>query len=401
MNLLRLKLERGPGNAFIGAAHGTGMERTESHLEDSLQELNDRVNALEDGGDPEQLLEAYVNRGSVLAMLEFRTSALDDLESAAELASALESEGRAVDAGTFVKIHVTAGALLFDQEVDPVEEYLLAATRLDGLVPGSRHFDHRSIVRMCISVSENLIDSEHPEDCMDYVAKGLSELRGSDPWTENRRMELRGLAAEAYNDMGRTEEAIAEYEGAVSIGTGLMSRGALEDPDELVMALVMKADCESELGRYEDGIGSLTAAVSILEGMMENHMEYDREAIVSLHHDLAGVLMKVGRTEEAEKHLIRAMEIGVAGYVGSIDQDRGRRRPTSYIRSWHTRGHERRGDHPRHRGPGSAGCRRRRGLRGDAGPHRQVHLRGHIRGEVHREPGPSRPGHRPVGGRCL
>lgn len=297
------------------------MERTDSHLEDTLRELNDRVNSLEDDGTPEQLLEAYVNRGSVLAMLEYRASALDDLESAAELIADIESDGRRVDAGTFVKVYVTMGALIFDQEGDPVEEYDLAATRLPELHPGSRHYDMRSIVRMCVTVCENLIDSEHPEDCDPYVGKCLEVLGGTDPWSDNRRMEIHGLAAEALDEMEDVEGSIEEYAQTIAIGTDLLSRGTLEDPEELVMALVMKAGCESDLGRHDRSVQDLTAAVSIMEGMMENHMVSDKESLVSLHHDLAGELMKVGRTEEAEKHLIRAMEIGVAGYVGSVDID--------------------------------------------------------------------------------
>ena len=309
------------------------MERTDSHLEDTLQDLNDRVNSLEDGGDRGDLLEAYVNRGNVLAMLEYRTSALDDLECAADLAAELESEGVQVDAGTFVKIHVTMGSLIFDQDGDPVEEYDIAAERLRDLGPDSRHYDLRSIVRMCISVSENLIDSEHPEDSEPFIRKGLDILGGFDPWSDNRRMELRSLAAEALDGLGNVEASVEQYSIAIAIGSDLMSRGVLEEPDALIMDLVMKASSETDLGRHEDSVADLTAAVGIMESMMENHMAYDREALVTLHHDLASALMKVGRTEEAEKHLIRAMEIGVAGYVSSDDLDINvRRSRSSYIK---------------------------------------------------------------------
>lgn len=297
------------------------MERTDSHLEDTLQELNNRVNSLEGGDDKEQLLEAYVNRGCVLAMLEYRTSALDDLESAADLIHESELEGIHVDAGTFVKTFVTMGAMVFDQGGDPVEEYDMAATRLSDLRSDSRHYDTRSIVRMCISVSENLIDSEHPEDCDLFVEKALTMIGGTDPWSENRRMELHGLAAEALDDRGDVEGSLSEYDQTVAIGSDLLSRGVLEDPEELITALVMKAGCESDLKRYEDSVRDLTAAVSIMEGMIENHMVSDKDSLIALHHDLASELMKLGRTEEAEKHLIRAMEIGVAGFAGSVEMN--------------------------------------------------------------------------------
>ena len=202
-----------------------------------------------------------------------------------------------------------------------VEEYDIAAERLRDLGPDSRHYDLRSIVRMCISVSENLIDSEHPEDSEPFIRKGLDILGGFDPWSDNRRMELRSLAAEALDGLGNVEASVEQYSIAIAIGTDLMSRGVLEEPDALIMDLVMKAGSETDMGRHEDSVADLTAAVGIMESMMENHMAYDREALVTLHHDLASALMKVGRTEEAEKHLIRAMEIGVAGYVSSDDLD--------------------------------------------------------------------------------
>lgn len=296
-----------------------GMEKADVHLETSLQELNDRVNTLEDGGDREELLEAYVNRGNVLAMMEYRTSALDDLESASDLAEELASEGSPIDAGTFVKIHVTMGSLIFDQDGDPVEEFCIAGTRLKELDAGSRHFDTRSVVRMCISVCENLIDSEHPEECAPFISKGLEVLSGGDAWSDNRRMDLHSLFAEAADSMGDLDQCVSEYAEAIRIGTDLMERGSLENPDDLVMAFVMKANSESDLGNFDGCIADLTAAISILEGMMENHMLSDREVLVTLHHDLAGALMKTGRIEEAEKHLIRAMEIGVVGYAGSVD----------------------------------------------------------------------------------
>ena len=78
----------GPAAILIRAGDMDGaMEKTDSHLEASLEGLNDRVNELESAGASADLMEAYVNRGCVLSMLGYRTSALDDLESAAGIAS--------------------------------------------------------------------------------------------------------------------------------------------------------------------------------------------------------------------------------------------------------------------------------------------------------------------------
>ncbi|MDO5861311.1 MAG: hypothetical protein Q4Q58_00655 [Thermoplasmata archaeon] len=293
------------------------MERADTHLEATLQELNDRVYALENGGDPSELMEAYVNRGSVLAMMEYRTSAMEDLESAAEIASSLGED--AVDAGTFVKIYTTLASLQFDQGGDPVEEYAVAAERVAELRDTSLHFDRRSIVRMCIAACENLIDSEHSEDCGPFLDRGLSAASGGDPWSENRRMDLQCLAAEAADSLNDPKECIRWYTEAVETGSRLIENGTLEDPESLVMALVMRAGAEADIGLEELGVTDLTVAVQILEGMLEMHGLPDKDPLISLHHDLAGALMKLGRVEEAEKHLIRAMEIGVGEYAGEVD----------------------------------------------------------------------------------
>ncbi|MDO5852818.1 MAG: hypothetical protein Q4Q62_01895 [Thermoplasmata archaeon] len=317
------------------------MERAESHLEDSLNELNGRVNALEAAGPSVELMEAYVNRGAVLAMMEYRLAALDDLDSAGEILSSLDPAS--VDAGTFVKIHTTRAALVFDQGGDPVEEYAIAATRLRELRDGSLHFDRRGIVRMCISACENLIDAEHGEDCGPFLERGLAAASGSDRWSENRRMDLQCLAAESADSVNDVRGAMEWYSEAIETGTRLMESGSLDDTESLVMALVLRAGAEADLGMEEVGVTDLTVAVQLLEGLLEAHGLPDKEPLIALHHDLAGALMKIGRVEEAEKHLIRAMEIGVGQYAGEVDIDvhlpdgsRLRRVPNGFIANRHS-----------------------------------------------------------------
>ena len=56
------------------------MDTSDIHLESALDEYNQKVYDLEStGSESEELLEAYVNRGCVLYMMEYRTSAMDDL----------------------------------------------------------------------------------------------------------------------------------------------------------------------------------------------------------------------------------------------------------------------------------------------------------------------------------
>lgn len=293
------------------------MDRTDTHLEASLDGLNSRVNELESAGDPAELMEAYVNRGSILSMLGYRTSALDDLESAAVIAAELPPDS--VDAGTFIKIHTAIASMIMEQGGDPLDEYLLAATRLDELHPGSSHFDKRSAVRMCSASAEDLMDCENPEYAMRYLDKGLEIASGTDPWSENRCLDMLIQYAESADMMNDVRGSIDRCSTAIEVGSELMEKGLLEDVEQLVSALVLRASGESDLGMNENTVIDLNAAVGILEGMLENHSLPDADVLMSLHHDLAGALMKTGRIEEAEKHLIRAMEIGIGHTASSFD----------------------------------------------------------------------------------
>ena len=87
----------------------------------------------------------------------------------------------------------------------------------------------------------------------------------------------------------------------------------LEDPEELVMSFVSKAEVEDGLGLTDMYLADANAAVVLMEQMLEFNRLDDTEVLISLHHDIAGVLMKSGRIEEAEKHLMKAMSLGVHG----------------------------------------------------------------------------------------
>ena len=291
------------------------MDTSDIHLESALEEYNQKVNELESAGvESEELLEAYVNRGCVLQMMEYRTSAMEDLESASDLLEALERQGYEADPGTFVRIHSTMAGILFDQDADCTGEYELVSKRLDDLDQHSRHFDRRSIVRLCTDASKNLIDSEASDMALPFLEKGLSLVQGHpDAWSQNRTVELTDLNAEALTDLGDTQEAVECYARSIDLGMDLMDRGQLEDPEELVMAFVMKAEAEADMDMTDMYIRDMEAAITILEHMLEFNRVPDPEVLVHLHHDVAGALMKNGNIQEAEKHLMRAMRIGVQG----------------------------------------------------------------------------------------
>ena len=300
---------------------GHDMDTSDIHLESALDEYNQKVNDLEStGAGSEELLEAYVNRGCVLYMMEYRTSAMEDLESAAEVLDDLESQGYEADAETYTRIHATMASILFDQDSDCTGEYELVSKRLDELGPHSRHFDRRSIVYLCIDACKNLIDSEASDMALPFVEKGLSIVQGHpDAWSQNRTVELLDLNAEAQTDLGENEEAVELYSQSIDLGMDLMDRGQLEDPEELIMSFVMKAEAEAEMDLTDMYIKDMEAAITILEHMMEFNRIPDPEILVRLHHDVAGALMNKGEIQEAEKHLMKAMRIGVQGAGDYID----------------------------------------------------------------------------------
>lgn len=290
------------------------MDVSEIHLEKALEEYNEKVNRLENDGDVQDLIEAYVNRGSVLYMLGYNTSAMEDLTTASELIDELSEKGEVTDAGTYVKAHATMGAILFEQNSDSSGEYSKALKRLPQLRTDSRHFDLSGIIRMCVESAENLLDDNDPENAMSFVDKALSILKGKDDrWSGNRRMELYTLQGECYLAMQDFNSAIESYSEAIAIGTDLVDRSMIEDMEELVVPIISRSQCESELGLDDMYISDIELAINLLEEMERSNRLSDVEVLVNLHHDAASFLMSKGRMADAEKHLLHAVSMGVNG----------------------------------------------------------------------------------------
>ena len=119
----------------------------------------------------------------------------------------------------------------------------------------------------------------------------------TDPWSQNRLLDLLIQSAEAADAMNDVRGAVDRCSQAIETGSELIEKGLLEENSAI----------------------DLEAAVNILEGMLEIHRLPDTEVLMTLHHDLAGALVKVGKIEQAEKHLIRAMEIGIGHTASSLD----------------------------------------------------------------------------------
>ena len=69
------------------------MRLSDEHLEEALNEYNDKVNRLETEGSADELLEALVNRSTILMLMDSRVSSLDDLEEAMEIMEEMAEGG--------------------------------------------------------------------------------------------------------------------------------------------------------------------------------------------------------------------------------------------------------------------------------------------------------------------
>ncbi len=300
------------------------MDVSDIHLEKALDEYNSTVNMLESKGPSPELTDAYVNRGCILYMMGYYTSAMDDLSTAAEMIDSLEFDGSRVDPGTYVKAHATMGAILFEQNSNVSEEYELAISRLRDLRTDSRHFDRAGIVRMCIESAENLLDVESPEQAQAFVEKGISILGGSDDrWSGNRLLELHTLLGECRLAMEDNEGAIEEYSEAIEIGTALVDSSQIEDMEELVVPIITRAHCEMDLGLEDMYLSDLQLAIDLLEEMLKINKLDDSNILVKMHQEAASALMSRGKVQEAEKHLLRAVTMGVSGADDYIRNQNG------------------------------------------------------------------------------
>jgi len=290
------------------------MDFSDIHLERALSEYNSTVNMLEAGGTSPELVEAYVNRGCVLYMLGYYTSAMEDLGTASEMIDEIESSGSEIDAGTYVKAHATMGAILYEQGSEISEEYSYALSRLPKLRTDSKHFDRAGIIRMCLESTENLLSSEYPEDAEQFVRKAVDILGSSrDRWSRNRGMEVYTLLGECLLSEGDLRGAMDQYSEAITIGTMLVDDHQIENMEELVVPIIARSQCESDLGLDDMYLADLELAINLLEEMAKIDKLDDPELLVKMHQDAASALMGKGKVQEAEKHLMKAVSMGVHG----------------------------------------------------------------------------------------
>ncbi len=297
----------------------------DEHLEAVLQDCNDRINQLEDSDHSDiEMLDALINRGSVLSMMEYYTSALSDFEDAADLIAKIERKGESVDPGSFVRVFVSRGELYGD-DGRMADDYAIASVRLGEVREGSKFYDRKKIIRMCLDCCEDLLDAGYPGATAPFVDKLYSLLVGhDDDWSRNRYVETLNVNAQSMKDMEMDNEAMGIFTDAIEAGTELVEKGSLEDLMSMIFAFVMRGDIEQKKGLIDMYLIDRKAAISLLEEMMSMNKLDDISVLVRLHQDLANTYLTLNMVKEAEEHLMREVMLNMDGAEEYIREYVGR-----------------------------------------------------------------------------
>lgn len=292
------------------------MPSFDEHLEAALTDCNDRINQLEDsGGTREEFLDALINRGSVLSMMEYYTSAVSDFDDAIDLILEMEDSGERVDAGSYVRAYVSRGELHnIDNSGQTVEDYAVASLRLSELNENSKFYDRKKIIRMCLDCVEDLLDAGYPDETSSYIDKMFSLLVGKDDdWSRNRYVEMLNFSGQAMMDMEVSDQAMENYSNAIDVGRELLEKGKLEDMMSLVFPFVSRGDIEQEKGLLDQYFIDRKAAISLLEEMMAMNKLDDLSILIKLHQDVANTYLTLNKIKEAEEHLMREVMLNMDG----------------------------------------------------------------------------------------
>ena len=291
------------------------MLTSDTHLEEALREYNDKVNLLEEKGSPEELLEALVNRSTVLMLMDSKVSSLDDLEEAMEIMEEMEDDGIRPDVGTYVKVFENHGHLCCEDDAEMMnDDYLRIIPRLSSMNGDTRHYDRKSLVNMCLECSKELIDTDFAQNALPFLEKGLLFLGAEgDDWTLNRRAEMYSLMGEAHHDMGAYNDALDDFSRSLGIASDLYLQNRIDEDMmvSFVFSFVLKGDIESKQGKNEDSINDYESAADVLDQLEKEGRTFDRDLLLEMHRTLSRMLMEAGNIERAESHLMKAMRMEV------------------------------------------------------------------------------------------
>ncbi len=293
------------------------MRISDEHLEQALREYNDKVSELETEGTDEELLEALVNRSTILLLMGSFTSSMTDLEDAVELSERMEH----IDIGTFIKMYENHGQLLCGEDNDSMaEDYSKIASRLCEVKGEIRHYDRKGLITMCTECAADLIEYCFYENSVPFTQKA-SQLLGDadDVWSLNRIVELNNLIGEADLGMDLNDNAANAFSLSIKSGEHLYGMSRIDDPMELVTSYMQRGDL-SESADKESMWNDHERAAEILEDLNRINRLSDVSLLINLHQAIASSMMESGKIERAEKHLMRAINLGVPGMKEAIGE---------------------------------------------------------------------------------
>lgn len=292
------------------------MSSADEHLEEALRDYNSKVDRLEsEGGTDEELMDALINRGCILSMMEYYVSAISDFDDAIEIIAHIEAAGGRVDAGSVVKAYVSRGEIRGGDDLRPMaDDYANAALRIGELTEKSKYYDRKKIITMCINCAEDLVDEHFPLEVQPFVDRAWSFLIGrEDIWSKNRYVEILNLNGQAAMDLEDDDDAVEAFSMSIDEGTALLEVGALEDVMSLVFPFVSRGDIWQKKGMIEPYISDRKASILLLEQMLENNRLDDVQVLAHMHQDLANTYLTLNKVKEAEEHLMREVSLSVNG----------------------------------------------------------------------------------------
>ncbi len=302
------------------------MMSSEDRLEEALSAYNTRIANLERLGDSDELLEAYINRGTVLMMMEFYTAAESDFEEAVESIQIRERKGIPVDLGLFIRAYENRGQLSCDVDnARMLEDYRRIIGRLPELRNGTRYFTTKDIVIMCINCAEDLLDCNYAADALPFLDKAAESIRGKhDTWAENRYMDVCGIKAEALKSLRRFDESVVQYDEAIKLGERLLYEGNIDDPYLLTLCYMYRGDVHDALRDDERALRDHIDACNSLEEMVNDGTSNNKKLLSELCQDIASRLMDMGRVEQSETYILKSMRYNlqdVEDDVGPLDEE--------------------------------------------------------------------------------
>ena len=283
---------------------------SDTHLQEALDEYNRRVAELEDSGTPQELLEAYINRGTVLMMMDYSVAAVSDFDEAVDMILEMESHGYRPDLGLFIRAYENRGQMCCGSDDETMaSDYARIADRLPQLTSGVRYFKTKDIVQMCINCAEDLLDEGYFENSVPFLEKAITTLHGKyDAWAQNRVTEAESLYGEACEGRCMHTEAAEHYTNAILSGTPLYESRRSDNRYQLILDRVARGDIRQHEGDGNGFIEDYREAARLLEDMLRTGESDDSELYVTICQGIAAEYMEKGLVEDSEKYLIKAMK---------------------------------------------------------------------------------------------